>query len=147
MVLDPGAEAPLLTRDQQRSYLGLIAKGASPAGACQQLGLHPMSVAWTTEEDERFRSLLHRVNELLSQNVAAALYRSAMEGSVPAQTFYLKNRPPPDWSADTTDAETVPDSQDELTDDELLAQFRQEALALLDQIEQDVEPSAGLPGS
>lgn len=143
LVLDPDAEASLLTRHQQQVYLNLIAKGASPAGACQQLGISPMSVVLTEEQDECFALFLKRVNELLSQNVAAALYRSAMEGSVAAQTFYLKNLPPPEWPADDhRDAHSDP--LDDLNDDDLLAQFRQEATRLLAEIEADeARPAMG----
>ncbi|HWL08701.1 MAG TPA: hypothetical protein VNQ76_09860 [Planctomicrobium sp.] len=119
----------LLTNEQQTEYRKLLAKGASPAGACQQLGFDLSMVAATMEQNDQFRAILTRVQELLSQNVAAALYRSAMEGSVSAQTFYLKNRPPPEWP--TQDEETTSASLESLTDDELITQFRQAAPALL----------------
>lgn len=117
-----------LSVSEQQSYLSLLSKGASPGVACATLGLTLTQVAVSIEADERFRVLLDRVHELLSQNVAAALYRSAMEGSVSAQTFYLKNVPPPDWP--------VEDKHDDLTDldltdEELAAQFRTEAPQLL----------------
>ena len=50
---------------------------------------------WLADPD--FQSRLTRSQQTLSQNVAAALYRSAMEGSVAAQTFYLRHLPPPEW--------------------------------------------------
>ena len=129
---------------QQQAYLQFLAKGASPAGACTQLGISLASVAVTIDADDGFRMLLSRVNELLSQNVAAALYRSAMEGSVSAQTFYLKNRPPPEWP------EAVPhhdaDPLDDLTDDELIIQFRQGANALLALLSETDLPAAGDSG-
>ncbi len=59
-----------------------------------------MDVLRTIDGDAKFREQVDRVTVLLSQNVAAALYRSAMEGSVSAQTFFLKNKPPPDWQGD-----------------------------------------------
>lgn len=116
----PGSQ--LLTPAEQESYLQLLARGASPAAACIQLGLPLIAVARTIERDDGFQSLLDRLNELLSQNVAAALYRSAMEGSVSAQQFYLKNRPPPEWPQLTPDSSPA---VDELTDDELVAQVRE----------------------
>ncbi|WP_437229944.1 hypothetical protein SH661x_001702 [Planctomicrobium sp. SH661] len=114
---------------QRESFLLLLARGASPSGACKELNISLVTVAELIEQDEEFRKLLARVNELLSQNVAAALYRSAMEGKVTAQTFYVKNWPPPDWSR----AEDDPLSRqlNDLTDDELIAQFKKEAPALL----------------
>lgn len=136
LVLDPDGEAPLLNREQQQLYLNLIARGASPAGACQQLGLPPMSLVLTAEQDAAFAALLKRVKELLSQNVAAALYRAAMEGNVSAQTFYLKNLPPPEWPTDDA-LDTPPDSLDALDDDALLDRFREEATRLLAEVETD----------
>ncbi|WP_437193764.1 hypothetical protein [Planctomicrobium sp. SH527] len=123
---------PVLTKQEQMTYLQLLSRGASPAAACLQLGFGLQVVATTIEQDQSFQSLLARVNELLSQNVAAALYRSAMEGSVSAQTFYLKNRPPPEWPA--LNNNDSPTAIEELTDDELIVQFRKTAPALLAQL-------------
>ncbi|WP_437185714.1 hypothetical protein SH668x_002829 [Planctomicrobium sp. SH668] len=116
---------------RQSSYLHLLTRGASPAVACQQLGLSLVTVAQSLEANSQFRGLWERVNELLSQNVAAALYRSAMEGSVSAQTFYLKNKPPPEWPSESHSPTTL---ADEITDDELIEQFRKEAPLLLAQL-------------
>jgi len=126
---------------QQQAYLNLLSRGASPAAACGQLGLSLVTVADVIDRDESFRTLLARVNELLSQNVAAALYRSAMEGSVSAQTFYLKNRPPPEWPEQADHPLSQP--MNELTDDELIAQFRQEAPALLAHLAAEDSQPAG----
>lgn len=51
------------------------------------------------DQSAAFRKRMDRVPDLLSQNVAASLYQAAMKGSVTAQTFYLKNLPPPEWDA------------------------------------------------
>ncbi|WP_437206740.1 hypothetical protein [Planctomicrobium sp. SH664] len=122
-------EAPRLSREQQSQYLQLLARGASPAAACLQLGISPLSVTSLTEDDDSFRSSLAGIQRLMSENVAAALYRAAMEGSVAAQTFYLKNQPPPEWPAAECDAATP--GIDELTDDELIAKIKQAAPELL----------------
>lgn len=132
---------PVLTKQEQMTYLQLLSRGASPAAACLQLGFGLPVVATTIEQDQAFQSLLARVNELLSQNVAAALYRSAMEGSVSAQTFYLKNRPPPEWP--TLNSNDSPTAIEELTDDELIVQFRKAAPALLAQLAPGDYPQAG----
>jgi hypothetical protein len=130
-----------LTQEQQEIYLQLLSRGASPAAACLQSGLSLPDVAASIEHDEAFRHLLSRVNELLSQNVAAALYRSAMEGSVSAQTFFLKNMPPPEWP--TPDTEDQPRNLVELTDEELITQFRKEAPALLARLASGDTPPTG----
>ncbi|MBX3439647.1 MAG: hypothetical protein KF861_19315, partial [Planctomycetaceae bacterium] len=91
------SHAKRLVPAAQESYLHLLTRGASPAAACGQIGMSVLDVLATIEQDEAFRLRLEQVNVLLSQNVAAALYRSAMEGSVSAQTFFLKNQPPPNW--------------------------------------------------
>ncbi|MGE0378147.1 MAG: hypothetical protein AB7I48_22660 [Planctomycetaceae bacterium] len=102
------------------SYLHLLTRGASPAAACGQLGVSVLDVLATIEQDDAFHRRLEQVNVLLSQNVAAALYRSAMEGSVSAQTFFLKNQPPPNWQPDESD-ESADCPLDRMSDDELVA--------------------------
>ncbi|MEW4490701.1 hypothetical protein AB1L42_21640 [Thalassoglobus sp. JC818] len=129
----------LLTKDQQFAYITLLSKGGSPAAACSQIGIALADVIWTCEHDAQFGLMLERIQELLSQNVAAALYRSAMEGSVTAQQYYLKNRPPPNWAAYA--AESPSTSETEMTDDEFLEYFRTEATALLDRISQSQNSS------
>ena len=136
-LLDPNNDGTQLSPDMQRGYLTLLSKGASPAAACYQLGLNLMMVAATIEADETFRNLLARVNQLLSQNVAAALYRSAMEGSVSAQTFFLKNKPPPEWPHTAPDD---PASEHHLSDDELIEQFRTGATLLLAELSKADSP-------
>jgi len=134
---------------QQQLYLTLLTKGASPAAACAQMGIPLPLVASTLEADEGFRQLFDRVHELLSQNVAAALYRSAMEGRVSAQTFYLKNKPPPEWPHD--DGLSDSNTPSEMTDDELLDQYRQNQsllrsfLAGGDVVTDGTSPSDDLP--
>lgn len=75
--------------------------GASPAAACQKVGVSITAVLVTMDQSTAFRKRMDRVPDLLSQNVAASLYQAAMKGSVTAQTFYLKNLPPPEWDNDT----------------------------------------------
>lgn len=100
LLLPTSAEPVLLSVAQQEMYLHVLTLGASPSGACGKVGITAMDVLQTIDGDARFREQVDRVTVLLSQNVAAALYRSAMEGSVSAQTFFLKNKPPPDWEGD-----------------------------------------------
>ncbi|REJ76527.1 MAG: hypothetical protein DWQ34_12665 [Planctomycetota bacterium] len=68
----------------------MITRGGSPAVACKTLGVSLTSVLITREEDESFRSQIEQVESALRENVLAAVYRSAMEGKVTAQTLYLR---------------------------------------------------------
>lgn len=96
--------------------LRLLLRGASPLAACAQLGVEPETfLDWL--QGSRFRARLIRALHLLSQNVAAALYRKAMEGSVAAQTFYLRHLPPPEWPQPAASDDASPLQQ--LSDDEL----------------------------
>ncbi|WP_417848903.1 hypothetical protein [Thalassoglobus sp.] len=113
----------------------LLSRGASPAAACSQLGILLADVIWTMEHDSGFQSMMNRVQELLSQNVAAALYRSAMEGSVTAQQNYLKAYPPPGCSA--TIEGSGKDPEPEMTDEELTEYLKQEATAFLAELNSD----------
>lgn len=91
-----------------------------------QLNLPVMSVLNQITTDATFRARLDQIHDVLSQNVAAALYRSAMEGSVSAQTFFLKNCPPPEWPGNEPVPAAMNDGLDELTDDELAQLCRDE---------------------
>lgn len=84
-----------------------------------QLNLSVTVVLNRITTDETFRDRLDQIHNVLSQNVAAALYRSAMEGSVSAQTFFLKNCPPPEWPGEDAARLGVDDGLDELSDEEL----------------------------
>ena len=63
------------------------------------------------DESAAFRKRMDRVPDLLSQNVAASLYQAAMKGSVTAQTFYLKNLPPPEWDVEDDNVDS-PEAKD-----------------------------------
>lgn len=114
---DPGPVE--FTAALQDEYLHLLSRGASPAAACLQLNLPVTVVPNHINTNANFRDRLDQIHDVLSQNVAAALYRSAMEGSVSAQTFFLKNCPPPEWPAVGSPGPTPNDGLDDLSDEEL----------------------------
>jgi hypothetical protein len=117
-------EVNTLTRKQQDEYLTLLTKGASAAAACQKLGISITALLVTMEQSPKFRTRATAVSDVLSQNVAAQLYQTAMKGSVTAQTFYLRNQPPPEWPEDG-EASTAPAGKADPGDisDERLASF------------------------
>ena len=136
-LLLPRSEEPvLLSPAQQQLYLHVLTLGASPSSACGKVGITPLDVLRTIDGDAKFREQIDQVTVLLSQNVAAALYRSAMEGSVSAQTFFLKNKPPPDWQAED-EPELTADRLKGLSDEELLNRCRASG------IDVPIETSAG----
>lgn len=99
-----------------------------------QLGIPLTAILDQLKIDAPFRERFETVQNLLSHNVAAALYRSAMEGSVSAQTFFLKSRPPQEWlspEGEGSIASTTPPTDDgleELTVEELLELMREEEI-------------------
>ena len=102
-------EVNTLTRKQQDEYLTLLTKGASAAAACQKLGISITALLVTMEQSPKFRTRATAVSDVLSQNVAAQLYQTAMKGSVTAQTFYLRNQPPPEWPTEEDEPPPPPD--------------------------------------
>lgn len=128
-ILTLDSETRPLSPQEKRQYLRYLSQGASPAAACLKLGITTADLAFSLDLDRRFLQQSNQVKELLSQNVAAALYRSAMEGSVSAQTFFLKNCPPPDWPEDQAHPSAKP--LEELSDEELIKKFRETAPELL----------------
>lgn len=122
IVPDPPAPPDRLALADRTALLALLQRGASPAGACAQLGL-PLSLYLRTyESDPEFRSASDAIPQILHRNVAAALYRAALEGNVSAQTAWLRMWRPLGW--DPPAASERPDPRgaallDDLSDDEL----------------------------
>jgi hypothetical protein len=137
-----------LTADQQQAVLALLLRGASPAGACGQLGLAVEALARTVGEDEAFRKRAGDVTGVLSGNVMAVLYRGAMEGSVSAQQAWLKLFPPPPWQRGPQDepAARTPATFDEtlqdLNDVELVELARAMGVDLPHEAEAGVDAAA-----
>jgi hypothetical protein len=93
----PWDEAEPLGVRMQQEFLWWISRGASPAMVCQQLGFSLTSFVKTMKENACFAERAEQAESGLSQNVAARLYRIAMEGNVAAQRYYLELNPPPEW--------------------------------------------------
>jgi hypothetical protein len=107
----PDDPASPFTADEQRGVLDYLLRGASPLIACRQMGL---SVAryWLTHRcDAGFAAGIQEIYDTLSDNVAACLYKTAIEGNVSAQQFWLRKRPAPAW-----DVSRKPVSADDLQD-------------------------------
>ncbi len=120
--------------EQQREYLDLLLRGASPAAACQQLELDLFAVVELLADDDEFRIKTDAVYDALSQNVAARLYQEAMKGSVPAMSQWLKNRPPPEWP-DHAAASISNSPLEVISDEELIRLARLENLTIPTELE------------
>ena len=139
-------DVSMLTTQQQQLALQLLLRGASPAGACQQLGISVFSFIRTCHEEDGFRRHVDQIYHVLSQNVLSALYRVAMEGNVSAQTFWLKNRPPPGWQSECSEPDgpqTFDDFFDQLSDHELLELARTMGVDLPPEIERTLFGAGG----
>ena len=106
-VVDDRQEEPqtFLPWKQQEAYLELLLRGASPLGACQELGLDYFQVMRFATEDTAFGLRIQQVGVALSQNVATRLYQEAMKGNVSAMSHWLKYRRPPEWEVGEDDSE------------------------------------------
>lgn len=93
----PWDEAEPLGGLLEREFLCLISQGASPAMVCQKFGVSLTSFVKTMKENACFAERAEQAQSGLSQNVAARLYRDAMQGNVSAQRYYLELNPPPEW--------------------------------------------------
>lgn len=126
-----GAYAPLLDAWQQDELLKRVTYGASPLSACHQLGVSITSFLKTSETDATFAERLHAAQRALSQNVAARLYRTAMDGNVSAQKCYLDFRPPPEWTAPPSTSH----EDEELDPHELVEEYRAAGIAVPAELE------------
>jgi len=118
------SEAPPLTPSQQNECLKLMLKGASAPMACSRLKVSITSFQRTVDENAGFAERVQQTQGGLSQNVAARLYRTAMEGSVSAQRYYLQLRPPPEWK----DAPGAIIDLEEMEPNELADEYRSAGL-------------------
>jgi hypothetical protein len=135
-----------LSFDQQQLLLALLLKGASPLGACQQLGLSIADYLRTRRDDEAFRQQTDLVYQLLAQNVVAALYKAAMQGNVTAQSCWLRSNPPPGWNPEppeTDQPRTFDHFFDQLSDHELLELARAMGVNLSPEIERTLFGQSG----
>jgi hypothetical protein len=110
-------------------YLG----GAPPPVACQEMGVALAGFLRTVAEDRGFHERIRQAGCVLSQNVAARLYRAAMEGDVSAQKSYLQMNPPPEWRDEgaADDAALL----EGMTPHELAEQYRAAGLAVPPELE------------
>ena len=90
-------DAPLVPKPETRmsdadveQYVAHLIRGASPIGACIQLGISIRALLRRLAEDAGFRQRVDDVQWVLRENVKSALYRQAMEGNVPAQRCFLQ---------------------------------------------------------
>jgi hypothetical protein len=131
----------LLTQSQQSAVLDLLYRGASPAGACGQVGASVEAFLQTISEDPGFRAKVREITGVLSGNVMAVLYRTAMEGNVSAQQAWLKLFPPPSFTepAQETEPMTFDELLGDLTDDELVELARAVGVDLPHEVEANLD--------
>ncbi|MFW6125357.1 MAG: hypothetical protein ACOC46_04345 [Pirellulales bacterium] len=144
----------LLDPDEQERFLELLSRGAGRVFICRKMRISYDSYLRTVEQEPEFREAVRRTLEGIDQNVETALYRSAMEGNVTAQTFWLRYRRPAGWqdpdpkaakSAAQRGAATPSDEDDleSLSDRELLERARAEGIDLAPEIVRRLEQGAG----
>jgi hypothetical protein len=119
-------DGAVLTAGEQAEYVRLVVNGAAPLRACERVGVTVAAVLRTLDVDPGFRALVDQTAEVISGNVAAALYQAAMRGNVAAQTLFLNHRPPRDWKQEAQDD----DELDRLSNAELLALCLAEGVAV-----------------
>ena len=78
------------SESELNQYVSHLIRGASPAGACMQLGISVRSLLRKLAEDADFRRRVDDVQWVLRENVKSALYREAMGGNVSAQRCFLQ---------------------------------------------------------
>ncbi|MCA9116678.1 MAG: hypothetical protein KDA79_16470 [Planctomycetaceae bacterium] len=113
--------------------LELLLRGASPAAACQQLGLSPFAWIRTLDDSEPLRHRTAAVQQLLTGNVLAAAYRAAMQGAASIQSLWLK-------TFNTRPAEEAPAATPHTFDDYFDRLSRNELFQLARAMGVDVPP-------
>lgn len=142
-------EEPLPDRLQQ-AVIDLLFRGASPAAACGQLGVPVETLLRTINDDPEFARRTGDVTSVLSGNVMAMLYRTAMDGNVSAQSSWLKLFPPATWqqtSPDPTTPLNFDETLEELSNDELVELAHALGVELPQEIAPGMAESAVAPQS
>ena len=140
----------LLLVREQKQLVELVERGVGRAAACRKLGFSYDSYLCTHDELPNFALAVRLALAGIDQNVEMALYKSAMEGSVTAQTFWIKGRRPEGWEQDrappqakgarpgaSDDRAPQPSDDDELSklsDRELIERARAEGVDLSPEI-------------
>jgi hypothetical protein len=91
----------------------------------------------TAADDGEFRAKVRDIAGVLSGNVMAVLYRTAMEGNVSAQQAWLKLFPPPSFAEPAQDDNpmTFDELLGDLSDDELVELARAVGVSLPHEVE------------
>lgn len=108
-------EPRFLSADEQHTVVEYLMLGASAMAAVKRVGRDYEDFEHTRQHDPVFRRRCRLAKRALAGNVASALYKNAMEGSVSAQTSWL--RQVRDAAAD--DGSSNDDHDDDLNDEEI----------------------------
>lgn len=76
----------------------LKSTGGNISKACEGSDISRVSFYNWMNSDPEFKEAVEELQEGVCDNVESALYRSAIEGHVTAQIFFLKNKRSEDWS-------------------------------------------------
>ena len=80
-----------------RSITKALKDGAGLWNACKGAGITPMTFWRWRKNNPRIDNLVNKILEGRTQLVIDALYKNALEGKIPAQIFWLKNRQIEKW--------------------------------------------------
>jgi hypothetical protein len=132
--------AALLEPGEQDALIEFLLRGASPAIACDKLGIALDRYLRTADDDAGFRRRLRQVREVLTLNVVSSVYSACLKGTAAAQTLWLRTFAPPDWS----EAADEPPSETDLSAefDDALQDLSEDAIEL----QLRAYRAAGLPG-
>ncbi len=121
----------------QSRFIELLLRGASPFGACQQMGISYIEFLKAERENATFHKACEDVHVALTRNVLAAVYRAAMEGNTTAQSLWLKACGPVDSTSTARGQDSYELEQlfDHVTDDELVQLAHALDVGLPDEVE------------
>lgn len=106
--------------------LRALQEGRTLRDACDEAHVAPGAVLARADQSRRFRRRLEAVPRTALALVEDALYRTALNGNVPALTLYLCNRSPDRWRP-TSALKAEPDIPVEtVTAAELIDRYRRE---------------------
>jgi len=128
--------APVKLDDQANKVIMMLHNGLSAKEACRNADLSlGQFYTWTRIHDDNLFAY-HEAIDQRTTNVVDALYKTALEGNVSAQIFWLKNRDPKRWkdSSEVKNSGTLMLASKEENETELFVRENEDAREKLKEI-------------
>ena len=121
-----GAVTPSTSDSAALSAIALLHQDKTLREACEEAGLSAGAVLERAARNRRVRERLEAALQTQAALVEDALYETALKGNATAQQFYLCNRAPERWRANSAARSEAPVCAERVTPAELVERYGRE---------------------